>query len=113
MLPGEVGEDGIIEIHRTYALLNETVGADLNGRCLGSVSAHLLQRPLQWDDVRRGQGNIVFLSLHLTADGAQISTLTLVFGVNLADQIGNGRFAVGSGDPLRTLPGGVVGLPQG
>ena len=54
VLPGEVGEDGIIEIHRTDALLNETVGADLNGRCLGSVSAHLLQRPLQWDDVRRG-----------------------------------------------------------
>jgi hypothetical protein len=24
----------------------------------------------------------------------------------------SGIFAVGSGDPLRTLPGGVVGLPQ-
>ena len=98
VFPGEVGEDGIIEIHRAHALLNETVGADLNGRRLGSVPAHLLQGPLQRDDVRRGQGNIVFLSFHLAADGAQISALALVLGVNLADQIGNGRFAVGSGD---------------
>ena len=111
MVLGEIGEDTHGEGNALRPVLHQGVRGDLHHRMGAARVRHLAQQTLDLQGIRRGAPGREHLLLHQVLHRADEAGFYPCAAQDVAQEVGSGGFAVGTGDAQDRQPGGGVFIP--